>query len=47
MVKQGNKSENRKRKYAAHPAIAATNKVRRMRKHLKKHPNDSQTRSKV
>lgn len=47
MVKVSNKSANRKAKYGAHPQKSEQNKKRKMAKHFKKNPNDSQTGSKL
>lgn len=38
-------SPSQKIRYAAGPARVAANKKRKMEKHLKKHPNDLQTKS--
>lgn len=45
--KRAGRNTHRKDKYKAHPMIAAANKVRRMKKHVKSHPNDAQTAAKV
>ena len=44
MTKISNRSVNRKTKYGLHFAITVKNKIRRMNKHLLKHPNDNQTK---
>lgn len=40
-------SPSKKLYYAAAPGIVKANKVRKMRKHLKKYPNDKQTAGKL
>ena len=35
-------SANKKAKYAAHPAIAKANKLKRIKRQIKKQPNDLQ-----
>jgi len=47
MTKVSNRNPNRKAKYAAHPQKAIKNKLRKMAKHFKLHPNDKQTGSKL
>ena len=37
-------SENKKKKYAAHPAIAKANKIKRILKQIKKQPKDLQAK---
>lgn len=40
-------SPSKKLRYAAGPARVAANKVKRMKRHVKNHPNDLQTAAKV
>ena len=45
--KKARSSTTRKNKYAAQFEITKKNKIRKILKHLRRHPNDNQSKTKV
>lgn len=45
--RRNTRTEAKKKKIAEQPAKTARNKIRKMLKHLRSHPNDLQTKGKV